>query len=70
MSTPLKSELITRKKPVGGFTGVGSMMENDGEQIFIVAANGEILMSQLNKLMPLAEATGETFIPVTIIKAE
>lgn len=70
MSTPLKSEFITRKKPVNGFTGVGSLMENAGEHIFIVAANGEILLAQLQQLMPDANATGETFIPVTIIKAE
>jgi len=66
----LKSELITRKKPVGGFTGVGTLMENDGDQIWIVAANGEILLAQLEKLMPAAEVTGETFKPITIIEAK
>lgn len=67
---PLKSEFITRKKPVNGFTGVGTLLENEGEQIFLVAANGEILLSQVQKLMPQAEANGETFIPVTIIQAQ
>jgi hypothetical protein len=65
----LKSELITRQKPVGGFTGVGTKMANDGDEIFIIAANGEILLSQIQKLMPDAEVNGETFIPVTIIQA-
>jgi hypothetical protein len=69
MSSQLKSELITRKTPVGGFTGVGAHVENDGDQIFIVAANGEVLQAQLEQLLPDA-VNPETFVPVTIIQAK
>jgi hypothetical protein len=64
----IKTEFITRKKPVQGFSGVGAMMENDGDQVFIVAANGEVLQGQLSKLMPAAELNPEAFLNVTIIK--
>ncbi len=66
----LKSELITRKTPVGGFTGVGVRLDNDGDQIFIVAENGEVLLAQVEELMPDAEVNSETFMPVTIIQAK
>ena len=66
----LKSELITRKKPVGGFTGVGAQIDNGGDQIFIIAENGEVLLAQIEQLMPGAEVNTETFIPLTIIQAQ
>ncbi len=69
MSTQLKSELITRKTPVGGFTGVGAQVENGEDRIFIVAENGEVLLAQLEQLMP-GVANPETFVPVTIIQAK
>ncbi len=70
MSSQLKSELITRSKPVGGFTGVGVQMDNEGDHVFIVAANGEVLLQQVTKLMPAAQINEETFMPVTIIQAK
>jgi len=69
MST-LKPETITRKKAVTGFTGVGTLMQNGDDQFWIVAANGEVLATQLAELMPHAEADGETFKNVTIIEAQ
>jgi len=61
---------VTRKKPVGGFSGVGTRIDNDGEIIWIVAANGEILLSQINELMPHADIGDETFQNVTIIQTQ
>jgi len=69
MSSQLKSELITRKKPVGGFTGVGAQVENGEDRIFIVAENGSVLQAQLEELLPHA-VNPETFVPVTIIQAQ
>ena len=69
MSSQLKSELITRKTPVGGFTGVGAQVENGEDRIFIVAENGEVLLAQLEQFMP-GIANPETFVPVTIIQAK
>jgi hypothetical protein len=69
MSSQLKSELITRPKPVGGFTGVGAHVENGEDRIFIVAENGEVLQAQLEQLLPDA-VNPETFVPVTIIQAK
>ena len=37
--------------------------------IFIVAENGEVLLAQLEQLMP-GVANPETFVPVTIIQAK
>jgi hypothetical protein len=70
MSSQLKSELITRLKPVGGFTGVGVHLENGEDRIFIVAENGEVLLAQVKELMPEADVPVETFVPVTIIQAK
>lgn len=69
MSSQLKSELITRKTPVGGFTGVGVLLANGDDQICLVAMNGEVLLAQVNELMPNAQVDTNTFIPVTIIQA-
>jgi len=69
MSSQLKSELITRKTPVGAFTGVGALVENGADRIFIVAENGEVLQAQLEQLMPDA-VNPETFVPLTIIQAK
>jgi hypothetical protein len=69
MST-LKQETITRKKPVPAFSGVGSLLESDGNQILIVAANGEVLAALLAEMMPQAEADPANFKPVTIIEAK
>ena len=69
MSSQLKSELITRPKPVGGFTGIGAQVENGEDRIFIVAENGEVLLAQLEQFMP-GIGNPETFVPVTIIQAK
>ena len=70
MSSQLKSESITRKQPVSGYTGVAVLLANGDDQICIVAENGDVLLAQVNELMPNAEVDTNTFIPVTIIQAK
>jgi hypothetical protein len=59
----LKSELITRPKPVGGFTGVAVQLQNGDDRIFIVAANGEVLLDQVEQFMPDAVVNPATIFP-------
>jgi hypothetical protein len=70
MSSQLKSETIRRLKPVTGYTGMAVLLANGDDQICIVAENGEVLLAQVNELMPNAQVDTNTFIPVTIIQAK
>ncbi len=68
MSSQLKAVQITRPKPVHGYAGVCVLLANGDDQICLVAENGEVLLAQVNELMPNAEVDTNTFIPVTIIQ--
>jgi hypothetical protein len=70
MSSQLKSETITRLKPVAGYTGVCVLLANGDDQICIVAENSAVLLAQVSELMPNAAVDTNTFIPVTIIQAQ
>ena len=69
MSSELKTERITRRKQVTGFTGIGTLWAIGDDQIAFVCANEDVLFTLLKELMPNADISGARFQKLTIIQA-
>ena len=65
----LKSEFLTRKKPVNGFTGVGTLFAIGDDQIAFICADEDVLFALLKELMPNADLSGIKFQKLTIIQS-
>jgi hypothetical protein len=70
MSTQLKSELITLRKSVPGFTGVGTLVEEQGDLFVIVCADAATLAATLTREFPNFAYDPEMFQKMTIIQTK
>jgi hypothetical protein len=70
MSSQLKTELITRKKPVQGFVGVGTLVEEAGDLFVIVCADAATLAATLTREFPDFAFDPAQFQNMTIIQTK
>ena len=70
MSSELKSELITRKNPVPGFVGVGTLVEEAGDLFVIVCADATTLARTLTREFPNFHYDPAKFQQMTIIQTK
>jgi hypothetical protein len=59
-----------KRVKVNGFSGVGTLFDNGGHQVCIVAADEDALFAMVKEFMPAAKVSGIRFQKVTVIKGE
>lgn len=70
MSSELQKQSVTRRKPVVGFTGIGTLYaDTEGNQFCLICANEDILFAKLKEFIPGEDISGARFQHVTIIAA-
>lgn len=70
LPTALRSETVTRRKAVPGFSGVCALLESEGHQVCIVCADQGVLLHLIADLMPAIDLTTVRPQAVTIIQAQ